>query len=65
MGGSPQDRAFGEHVLEDITFESLGEALQDAIDDGPWRLARVTVLSKPKAVRLNQWSKGREWQLQI
>lgn len=45
-------------VLDDITFESLGEALQDAIDDGAWRLARVTVLSKPKGRKAQPLEQG-------
>lgn len=36
-------------VLDNIGFEELGEVLQDAIDDGRWRLARVTVLRRAKA----------------
>lgn len=36
-------------LLEDIGFEELGEAIQDAIDDGSGQLARVTVLRRAKA----------------
>ena len=43
------DATGSETVLDDITFEVLGEALQDAIDDGAWQLARVTVVARPKA----------------
>ena len=36
-------------VIDDIGVDELGEALQDAIDDGRWRLAHVTVLRRAKA----------------
>jgi len=44
QGGPETDK-----VLDNIGFEELGEALQDAIDDGSWQLARVTVLRRAKA----------------
>lgn len=38
------------HVIDDVHFDELGERLMDAIDDGSWQRARVTVLKPaPKA----------------
>lgn len=34
----------GPAVIDDITFDELGDALLMAIDDGKWAEAKVTVL---------------------
>lgn len=49
-------------LLEDIGFEELGEAIQDAIDDGSWQFARVTVLRRAKAARFGSCLRSAAWQ---
>lgn len=49
-----QDQQVVQH-LEDITFDDLGRILIDLVDDGKWKLAKVTVVKpaakqRPKAV---------------
>lgn len=48
---APKLRAAGAAtVIDNISFEELGEVLLDRIDDGTWALAQVTVLkSAPKS----------------
>lgn len=51
VGAAPQLNAAGDAtVIDNISFDDVGEVLLDLIDDGSWTLAQVTVLkAAPKA----------------
>lgn len=50
--GAELNMRLGPTLIEDITFDELGDALLVAIDDGKWAQAKVTVLKPAPKKRL-------------